>query len=463
MESLTNVTFDEIKIGDSATVKRRLSKTEVEALALAGGDVDAFQIAPGRQNSSESVRTEAVGAEALLSGLLNRRLPGPGTSIAAQDLHFEGNVQTGDELVATVTARQKKDKGALVVFDCLVKSDGRDLITGTVTVRAPENRLTYSNIATPQVILRRTDKFGQLLQRCEKLAPVICVIAHPCDRDSLLGPIEAAKLGLIEPVLVGPEAKIRAIAEAEGIDIAKYKLVPTEHSHDSALKAVALIRAGEGEALMKGSLHTDALMGAVVSSANGLRTSRRVSHVFLMDVPTHPNPLAITDAAINISPTLEDKMHIAQNVIDLAHVLGVVEPKVAILSAVETINSKIPSTLDAAALCKMADRGQITGAILDGPLAFDNAISVEAARTKKITSPVAGKADVLLVPDLEAGNMLAKQLQYLAGADAAGIVLGARVPIVLTSRADNVRTRLASIAVMKLIAHSRRTAAQAAV
>jgi phosphotransacetylase len=257
-------------------------------------------------------------------------------------------------------------------------------------------------------------------------------------------------------VLVGPEAKIRAVAEAEGVDLSSYRIIPTEHSHAAAEKAVALVRAGEGEALMKGSLHTDALMAAVVSSATGLRTSRRISHVFIMDVPSHPHALAITDAAINIVPTLEDKMHIAQNVIDLAHVLGVAEPKLAILSAVETINSKIPSTLDAAALCKMADRGQITGAILDGPLAFDNAISEEAAKTKKITSPVAGKADILLVPDLEAGNMLAKQLQYLAGADAAGIVLGARVPIVLTSRADNVRTRLASIAVMKLIAHARR-------
>ena len=261
-------------------------------------------------------------------------------------------------------------------------------------------------------------------------------------------------------MLVGPEDKIRAVAKAEGIDLAPYRLVPTEHSHASALKAVALVRAGEAEALMKGSLHTDALMGAVVSSATGLRTSRRISHVFVMDVPSLPQALAITDAAINIAPTLEDKVHIAQNVIDLAHVLGVAEPKLAILSAVETINPKIPSTIEAAALCKMADRGQITGAILDGPLAFDNAISEQAARTKNIASPVAGKADILLVPDLEAGNMLAKQLQYLAGADAAGIVLGARVPIVLTSRADNVRTRLASIAVMKLVAHARRAATQ---
>jgi phosphate acetyltransferase len=308
----------------------------------------------------------------------------------------------------------------------------------------------------PQVILRRTDKYARLMKKCEALPPVTCAVAYPCDHDSLLGPIEAAKLGLITPLLVGPEDKIRALAQAEGVDLSPYRIVPTEHSHAAAQEAVALVRAGEAEALMKGSLHTDALMSAVVASATGLRTSRRISHVFIMDVPTYPQALIITDAAINIAPGLEDKMHILQNAIDLAHALGLAEPKVAILSAVETINSKIPSTLEAAALCKMADRGQITGAILDGPLAFDNAISEQAARTKKITSPVAGKADILLVPDLEAGNMLAKQLQYLAGADAAGIVLGARVPIVLTSRADNVRTRLASIAVMKLVAHAKR-------
>jgi phosphate acetyltransferase len=314
------------------------------------------------------------------------------------------------------------------------------------------------DVATPEIMPRRTDNFARLLQRCEGLPPVLCAVVHPCDRASLLGPIEAAERGLIEPVLIGPEEKMRAVASAEGIDLSNCRIVSTPHSHGSAEKAVAMARAGEVEALMKGSLHTDELMGAVVASATGLRGNRRISHVFIMDVPTYPHPIAITDAAINIAPTLEDKMHIAQNVIDLAHALGVPEPKVAILSAIETVNPKIASTIDAAALCKMADRGQITGGILDGPLAFDNAISLEAARTKKINSPVAGKADVLLVPDLEAGNMLAKQLQYLAGADAAGIVLGARVPIILTSRADNVRARLVSAAVMKLSVQAGRTA-----
>jgi len=290
------------------------------------------------------------------------------------------------------------------------------------------------------------------------MAPVRCAVVHPCDRDSLLGPLEAARRGLITPVLVGPEAKIRSVAEAEGVDLSGFEIVSTEHSHAAAIEAVALAREGKVEALMKGSLHTDELMAAVVPSATGLRTARRISHVFVLDVPTYPRPLMVTDAAINIQPTLKDKVDIAQNAIDLAHVLGVAEPKVAILAAVETVNADMPSTLDAAALCKMADRGQITGGLLDGPLAFDNAISPEAAKTKKIVSPVAGQADILLVPDLEAGNMVAKQLQYLAGADSAGIVLGTRVPIVLTSRADNVRSRLASTAVMALVAHAKRAA-----
>jgi phosphate acetyltransferase len=281
-------------------------------------------------------------------------------------------------------------------------------------------------------------------------------VVHPCDRDALVGAIEAAKRGLIIPVLVGPAAKIHAAAEAAAVDLAPYRIVSTEHSHAAAERAVAMARAGEVEAIMKGSLHTDELMAAVVPSATGIRTARRVSHVFVLDVAAYPRPLFVTDAAINIAPTLSDKVDIVQNAIDLAHVLGIETPRVAILSAVETVNSDIPSTLDAAALCKMADRGQIIGGILDGPLAFDNAVSEEAARTKGIVSAVAGRADILLVPDLEAGNMLAKQLTYLAGADSAGIVLGARVPIVLTSRSDNVRSRLASTAVMVLVAHARR-------
>ena len=455
--SYRNTTFDEIEVGKPVSVSRPVTHTEVEAMALVSGDVDPYHVEAGALEHEEGpVSAQAVGAEAILSGLLNRRMPGPGTRILSQDLHFRGKIRTGETVTATVSAREKRATGHVVVFDCKVSQSGIDLITGTVSVEAPTRRIAYDEVATPELILRHNDAITKLLKRCEGLDPVSCAIVHPCDRDSLLGALEAAKRKLIVPVLVGPEAKIRAVAAAEKVDLAPYRIVSTEHSHAAAEQAVAMARAGEVEALMKGSLHTDELMGAVVPSATGLRTARRISHVFVLDVPAYPRPLMVTDAAINIFPDLECKADIVQNAIELAQILGIEQPKVAILSAVETINPKIQSTLDAAALCKMADRGQITGGLLDGPLAFDNAISEEAAKTKKIVSLVAGKADILLVPDLEAGNMVAKQLQYLAGADSAGIVLGTRVPIVLTSRADNVRTRLASLAVMALIAHARR-------
>ena len=460
MSSFSNRTFDEIEIGTTVTVSRRVTQTDVEALALVSGDVDPFHL-EADENPATDMVAKAVGAEALVSGLLSRRLPGPGTTILGQDLRFEGSVAVGDELVGTVTAREKRAADHVIVFDCQVSRGAVDLVSGSVTVAAPTARITYNDVATPELILRHNDAFAKILRRCEGIPPVRCAIVHPCDRDSLLGAVEAAKRGLIEPVLVGPEDKIRAVALGQGVDLSPYRIISTEHSHEAAEKAVALARAGEVEALMKGSLHTDELMAAVVPSATGLRTARRVSHVFIMDVPAYPRMLLVTDAAINIAPCARDKADIVQNAIELAHVLGIEQPRVAILAAVETVNPDMQATVDAAMLCKMADRGQITGGVLDGPLGFDNAISEEAARTKKIVSPVAGKADILLVPDLEAGNMVAKQLQYLAGADSAGIVLGTRVPIVLTSRADSVRTRLASTAVMKLVAHARRVPAPA--
>jgi phosphotransacetylase len=300
-----------------------------------------------------------------------------------------------------------------------------------------------------------TGKYERLLERCKSLDPVPTAVAHPCDASSLGGAIEAAEHGLIVPILVGPLARITATAKASGIDLSKFRIVDAPHSHASAAKAVELIREGAAEVLMKGSLHTDELMSAIVARDGGLRTSRRISHAFIMDVPTYHKVLIVTDGAINIAPTLEDKVDICQNAIDLAIALGCERPKVAILAAVETVTSKMPATIDAAALCKMAERGQITGGILDGPLAFDNAISKQAAITKHIHSDVAGDPDILLVPDLEAGNILAKQLTFLAKADSAGMVLGARVPVILTSRADSVRSRIASCAVAMLVAHAR--------
>jgi phosphate acetyltransferase len=313
---------------------------------------------------------------------------------------------------------------------------------------------------TPQT---GTGKYEQLLARCRTLEPVPTAVAHPCEQTALAAAIEAGDMGLIVPILVGPVVKIQDIAAQHGIDLRHARIVDAPHSHGAAAKAVELVRQGQAEILMKGSLHTDELLGAVVAKDTGLRTGRRISHVFIMDVPTYHKVLTVTDAAINIAPTLEDKVHIVQNAIDLVVSLGVTRPKVAILAAVETVNSKMTATIDAAALCKMADRGQITGAWLDGPLAFDNAISTEAARIKGITSEVAGDPDIVLAPDLEAGNILAKQLSFLANADSAGLVLGARVPIILTSRADSVRSRIASCAVAALAAHARRQTLQAAV
>lgn len=300
------------------------------------------------------------------------------------------------------------------------------------------------------------EKFRRLVAKAQTFPPVPTAVVHPCDEVSLKGALEAARLKLIFPILAGPAARIQEVAARCGLDIAACEIIDTAHSQDSVVKGVELVRTGRAEALMKGSLHTDELMAAVVSREAGLRTERRISHCFIMDVPGQPEALIITDAAVNIAPSLEEKIDIVQNAIDLAHVLGEADVRVAILSATETVSSKVPSTIEAAALCKMADRGQITGALLDGPLALDNAISPEAAAVKKIASSVAGRANILLVPDLEAGNMLAKSLSIMAGADGAGVVLGARVPIILTSRADILLTRLASCAVAVLLAAARR-------
>ena len=308
-----------------------------------------------------------------------------------------------------------------------------------------------------------TGKYENLLNRCKSLEAIPTAVVHPCEESALAGAMEAAGHDLIRPILVGPEKRIREVAEAAEVELGDVEIVDTHHSHESAKQAVQLVKEGRAELLMKGSLHTDELMAAVVSRDGGLRTERRISHVFAMDVPTYHKTLIVTDAAINIAPTLEDKVHICQNAIDLVNAIGQARPKVAILAAVESVTSKMPATIDAAALCKMAERGQITGAILDGPLAFDNAISKDAAITKGIESEVAGDPDILLAPDLEAGNILAKQLSFLANADSAGLVLGAKVPIILTSRADSVRSRIASCGVGMLAAHARREAAAGSV
>lgn len=461
---IENVTFDEIEIGQSARMSRRLTMDDIQLFATVSGNVDPEYV--DEEIAADSLLNRVSGhgmwSGALLSAVMGTLLPGPGTVYVGQDLRFKAPVRVGDVITTTVTAKDKRSADRTIVFECVcVNQKGEDVITGTAEVIAPSRKIRRRVAELPQVQMINHHGHDAMLRKCEGLPPVPTSIVHPCDESSLRGAVEAAQAGLIDPVLIGPESKLRAIAEAFRINIDGYRIVNAEHSVHSAEIGVALARSGEVEAMMKGSLHTDELMGAVVRKETGLRTSSRISHVFVMNVPTYPRPLLITDAAINITPTLEDKVHIVQNAIDLAKILGVETPHVAILSAVETINPKIASTIEAAALCKMADRGQIRGGVLDGPLAFDNAISAEAARTKGIVTPVAGKADILLVPDLEAGNMLAKQLSFLANADAAGIVLGARVPIILTSRADGVRTRLASCAVASLIAASRRAGKQA--
>jgi phosphate acetyltransferase len=457
-DEIENRTFDEIAIGDSASLTRTLSRDDIALFAVMSGDVNPAHLDERYAAGSQFHRIIAHGmwGGALLSAVLGTRLPGPGTVYLAQELRFHRPVGLGDTITVTVTAKGKQTAKHIVTFDChCLNQRGEEVMSGTATTRAPTEKIRRPRTELPEVQLRRHDRYQELIDRCAGLEPLPTAVVHPCDEVSLAGAVRAAQARLIKPVLIGPEAKIRSLAAAEGIDLSAYEIVGAEHSHAAAATAVALARAGKVAAIMKGSLHTDELMHEVVSPLTGLKSARRISHAFVMDVPTYAEPVIITDAAINIAPTLDDKRDICQNAIELAQILGFKTPRVAVLSAVETVTAKIESTLDAAALCKMADRGQITGGLVDGPLAFDNAVSEAAARDKHIVSAVAGKANILLVPDLESGNMLAKQLTYMANADAAGIVLGARVPIILTSRTDNVRIRLASAAVAVLLAQGR--------
>lgn len=457
--TIENRTFDEIRIGDTASIVHTLVQKDVELFAVMSGDVNPTHVdeAFAKSDLFHKIVAHGMWGGALISTILGTELPGPGTVYFGQTLRFHRPVGFGDTITVTVRVAEKIEDGHRVLLDCkAVNQLGEIVISGIADVIAPTEKISRQGTILPEVEFVEKGRWHRhLMELVQGLEPIRTAVVHPVDTTSLLGAIEAAQQKLIVPILVGPEAKIRAAAQQAALDLSPFEIVPTEHSDAAAAQAVAMARAGRVGALMKGALHTDELMGAVVDRDHGLRTARRVSHVFAIDAPRYPRPLFITDAAININPNLDDRRDIVQNAIDLAHALGLATPKVAILSAVETVSSKIPSTLDAAALCKMADRGQITGALLDGPLAFDNAVSVDAATTKGIISPVAGQADILLVPDLEAGNMLAKQLEYLAEAEVAGIVLGARVPIILTSRAGTTAARLASCAIALLLARYR--------
>jgi phosphate acetyltransferase len=458
-DMIENVTYDEISVGQSARLLRTLTLADIQAFAAVSGDTNPAHLNAEYANDTlfHGVIAHGMWGGALISALLGTQFPGPGTIYLEQVLHFTKPVRIGDTLTVTATVLTKDDAKKRLEMDCqVVNQKGDRVLHGTAKVLAPSVKVRLPRVNAPLIQLFDPEaRFKELLARSKGMEAVRCAVVHPCDAESLSGAMDSARYGLIVPVLIGPEVRIRHLAQEAGIDLTGVEIISVPHSHAAAEKAADMAASGEVEVLMKGSLHTDELIHSVLARP-ALRTGRRMSHVFRFDVPLYPKPLLITDAALNINPSLQEKVDIIQNAIDFARIMGIETPKVAILAAVETVNPNMPSTIDAAALCKMADRGQIKGAILDGPLAFDNAISLRAARVKHIESAVAGDADILVVPDLESGNMLAKQLEYLAGASGSGLVLGARVPIALTSRADGPMTRVASALLAQLAAHNAR-------
>ncbi len=456
---ITNKTYDQIAVGDSATLTRTLTKEAIQLFATVTGDMNPAHLdeAYAKTDIFHQIVGHGMWVGSMFSVLFGMQLPGPGTIYLRQTLDFLKPVHLGDTVTASVTVTHKNDTHKHITFKTLCANQhGVNVLQGEAVVLAPPTQICWPAMALPPVQVKtQSHNYEQwLMDKIAGLAPLKVAVVHPVDAFSLTGAVEAAKAGIIDPILIGPEAKIRQTAADAQLDITSYTLVTTPHSHAAAATAVAMARAGTVEALMKGKLHTDELMEAVVDKDNGLRGKHRMSHVFVLDVPRYPKPLFLTDAALNIKPNLMDKKDIVQNAINLFAALGLGVPKVALLSAVETVNEKIPSTIDATALCKMAERGQITGGILDGPLAFDNAISRESAAIKGIVSPVAGDADILVVPDIESGNMLYKELQYFSGAQGAGIVLGAKVPIILTSRAGDAQSRVVSAALALLFART---------
>jgi phosphate acetyltransferase len=456
---MQNTTFDELTLGQGATIRRALTDADIAGYAAISGDLNPTHLDEAyAQGEGMPGRTaHGMWSGALVSTLLGTVFPGPGTRYVEQRLRFLGEARAGDVLDVAVRVTAKDPATSFVTLDCTVsRQDGQQLMRGEAIVKAPlHKQRVRSATGLRWHVFDAAAGVRGLIAQATQHERLRCAIVHPCDAESLRGALDAAKHGLFTPVIVAPRERILALADQHQLDLGSAVIENVAHGHAAAERAAALAATGEVQALMKGSLHTDELMKAVLSRPE-LRTGRRLSHVFRFDAPAYHKPLLVTDAAMNIAPTLEEKVHIVQNAIDLARVLGVAVPKVAVLAAVESVNPKMACTLDAAALCKMADRGQITGGIIDGPLAFDNAISAEAARTKGIVSPVAGDPDILVVPDLVSGNILAKQLEYLGGAMGSGVVLGARVPIALTSRADGATARLASAALAVLVAHSAR-------
>lgn len=452
---VTNKTFTEIKVDDQASLARTLTKRDIQLFAILTGDMNPAHL--DEQYAKSDLFHQIVGhgmwTGSLFSTLFSMHLPGPGAIYVSQNLRFLRPVHLGDTITAIVKVIDKEETKKHIKFETLcINQKGEKIIAGEAIVIAPEEKVCWAGTPLPQIQLKGSGhSFVQwLLSKAQGLVPLKIAVVHPVDVLSISGVVEAAKANIIIPILVGPEHKIKKAAEEAHIDISQYELISTLHSHEAAARAVELVHEKRVESIMKGKLSTEELFTTIVDQAHGLRTGRRMSHVFILDVPNYPKPIFLTDTAINIKPNLMDKKDIIQNAVDLYQTLGLGIPKVAILSAVETVTEKIPSTLDATALCKMAERNQIRGAILDGPLAFDNAVSKESANIKGIVSLVAGDADILVVPDLESGNMLYKELRYFVGATEAGIVLGATVPIVLTSRAGDIENRVASCALALL-------------
>ncbi|MFY7941352.1 MAG: bifunctional enoyl-CoA hydratase/phosphate acetyltransferase [Burkholderiaceae bacterium] len=454
-----NATYDEISLGQTAQLIRTLTLDDIRAFAAVSGDTNPAHLDPEYADASlfHGVIAHGMWGGALISALLGTVFPGPGTIYLEQVLHFSKPVRIGDTLTVRVSVSSKDDERKRLELDCQVHNQRDErVLHGLARVMAPTHKVRRAVVHAPTIQLFDPQaRLATLLAQGRDLSAVRCAVVHPCDEASLKGALAAARQGLIDPVLIGPEHRLRELAEELELDLNGITLEAVAHSHAAAARAAEMAAAKQVESIMKGSLHTDELMAAIVAMST-LRTARRMSHVFRFDVPSYYKPLYLSDAALNIRPSLTDKADIVQNAITLARIMGVALPKVAVLSAVETVNANIPSTIDAAALCKMAQRGQIEGGLLDGPLAFDSAISAESARIKHINSTVAGDADILVVPDLESGNMLGKQLEYMAGATVSGLVMGARIPIALTSRADGIPARLASALLAKVTAHHNR-------
>lgn len=451
MQYIQNRTFDEIEIGDTAVLTRILTEKDIELFAIMSGDINPAHL------DKEYVKTDifheivahGMWGGALLSTVLGTQLPGPGTIYLSQTLKFLHPISLGDQVTVTLTVTKKHENKPILELDCkCTVKDNVVAIVGVATVMAPTEKIKRERIVLPDMVFKehKNSLYDYLLSLNKDFAPIKTAIVHPVDRISLEGAVASAESSLITPIFIGPKAKILSVAKESNIDISSYTIIDTKHSHEAAELSVMMAKKGEVEALMKGNIHTDELMECVVNKQIGLRTARRISHVFVIDTQKYSKPLFVTDAAINIHPTLADKVDIVRNAIDLFKSLQLGIPKVAIVSAVETVNEKIPSTLDATALCKMAERGQIIGGILDGPLAFDSAISLESAKVKNIESKVAGYADIIVVPDIESGNMLYKQMTYASGMEAAGLVLGTSVPIILTSRGSDIESRKVSCA-----------------